>query len=80
MPPPTPFLFSTELIQAKLFITGMDTHPLPPKHAPLCYSIGNPTSINIKEYLPAFLVMFQHVPQAMDNPLREWDPALHLTT
>lgn len=75
-----PFLFSTELTQAKLFITGMDTPPFPLKHVPPCYSTGNATSINIKEYLSAFLVMFQHVPQAMDNPRGEWDPALHLTT
>lgn len=78
-PPPTPFLFSTWVMQAKLFITGMDTLLFSPKHAPLCYSIENLSSNNTMEYLPAFWSCFWMSLRAMDNTLREWDPAWHLT-
>lgn len=50
MPPLTPSLFFTDAMDAKLFITRLDT-PSSPKNMPLCYGTGKATSVNTKEYL-----------------------------
>lgn len=69
--------FPHELCNQSYLLQGW-THSSP-KHASLCYSIENLSSNNTMEYLPAFWSRFRMSLRAMDNPLREWDPAWHLT-